>query len=367
MSTVRQICVRHWRLIAFMIGLVLVSWLLYALRGAIIPFVIGLILVYLLLPVISWVERKLPRQGRWQQTKRVSLIIVSFVVVLGVVGLVSYFVVTMVIDAFLVLVNNAPEYISQSLSVIQEWAEALRTQFPPEMWQQIDEFVLEAGTMLGNFIQDSFARGISFIPSTFSVVFGFAALPIFLFYVLKDSAKLNKGFYAALSPWVAEHTRNIASIIDRVLGRYIRAQIVLGLVVGYLVFIGLIILGLTPVAPALAVLAGVTEFIPVLGPWIGGIVAVIITLAIAPGKVIWVAILFLAVQLFENSILVPRIQGGYLRIHPAILVVLLVVGTYVAGFWGILLIAPLTATGVEIYRYVRRSVQETESGLLPHP
>jgi len=122
---------------------------------------------------------------------------------------------------------------------------------------------------------------------------------------------------------------------------------------------------MSSVAPVLAVFAGLTELIPTLGPWIGGVVAVIVTLAIAPEKVIWVALLFLVVQLLENSLLVPRIQGGYLRIHPAILVVLLVLGAYVAGFWGILLIAPFTATIVEIYKYVRHSIKVEDTQQLP--
>jgi len=361
LSTARDILGRHWRLISFVLGLIIVFWLLYALRSAIIPFVLGLVLAYLLLPVISWVERKLPRQDKWQQTKRVSLIIISFIVLLGLVGFFSYFIVTAVIDAFVVLINNAPQYISRALFMLQQWAEVLRQQFPPEMRQQIDEFILDAGAALGNLIRDAFTRGISFIPTTFSLLLGFGALPIFLFYILKDSEKLSKSFYSALPPWVAEHTKNIVSIIDRVLGRYIRAQLMLGLVVAYFVFIGLLILGMSSVAPVLAVFAGLTELIPTLGPWIGGAAAVIVTLAIAPEKVIWVALLFLVVQLLENSLLVPRIQGGYLHIHPAILVVLLVLGAYIAGFWGILLIAPLTATIVEIYKYVRHSIKVEET------
>jgi len=325
------------------------------------------VLAYLLLPVISWVERKLPRQDKWQQTKRVSLIIIIFIVLLGLVGFFSYFIITAVIDAFRVIVNNAPQFISSALLTLQEWAETFRLQFPPEMRQQVDEFILDAGVALGNMIRDVFTRGVSFIPTTFSLLLGFGALPIFLFYILKDSEKLGKSFYLALPPWVAEHTKNIVSIIDRVLGQYIRAQLMLGLVVAYLVFIGLLILGLNSVAPVLAAFAGLTELIPTLGPWMGGAAAVIVTLAIAPEKVIWVALLFVIVQLLENGLLVPRIQGGYLHIHPAILVVLLVLGAYIAGFWGILLIAPLTATIVEIYKYVRHSIKVEETQQLPQP
>ena len=315
---------------------------------------------YLLLPIISWVERKLPRQGKWLQAKRVSLIILIYIIILGLVSFLSYFIITAVVNASLILLLNAPQYISAGLITLQEWAEVFRQQFPPEMQQELDKLTLDAGVAVGNMIRDTFVKGISFIPTTFSLIFGFIALPIFLFYILKDSEKLNKSFHSALPPWVAEHTKNIISIIERVLGRYIRAQLLLGFIVAYLCFVGLLFLRID-FAPALAAFAGLTELVPTLGPWIGGAAAVIVVLAIAPEKAIWVAILYLSVQLLENTLLVPRIQGGYLHIHPAIVIVLLVLGAYIAGFWGLILAVPLTATIVEIYKYVRHSIEMEET------
>ena len=344
---------------SFVLGIAVVFLLLYALRSVLLPFALGLVLAYLLMPAISWIEKRLPRRDRWQEAQRVSLILLAFIILLGLVGFFSYFIFTAVIDAFIILVQNAPAYISEGLRTLQEWTESLRQQFPPEMQQQIDQLVLDAGAAVGNIIRDVFTTSVSFIPGTFSLVLGLASLPIFLFYILKDSEKLKKSLSSSLPPWLAEHAGNIATIMERVLGRYIRAQLMLGFIVAYLCFIGLLILEI-PFAPALAAVAGVTEFIPMLGPWIGGATAVIVTMAIAPGKTIWVALLFVLVQLLENSLLVPRIQGGYLRIHPSILVVLLVLGAYIAGFWGIILAAPLTATIVEIYKYVRRDIKTEE-------
>jgi len=350
---------RHWHLIIFILALIVIFWLLYALRSAIIPFVFGWVLAELFLPLISWVERKLPGKNRWQQTKRVLLIILVFIIILGLIGFLSFVVVTAVINAFSVLVENAPQYIAGGVLTLQGWAETFRQQFPPEMRQQVDKFVLDAGVALGNAIRNAFMRGVSFIPATFGLVFGFAALPIFLFYLMKDWEKLGRTFYSTLPPWLAEHTKNIVSIIDGVLVRYIRAQLVLGSIVAYLCFVGLLALRIQ-FAPALAVFAGITELIPTLGPWIGGAAAVIVTLAVAPQKAIWVVLLFLFVQLLENNLLVPRIQGAYLRVHPAMAIVLLVLGAYIAGFWGLLLAIPLTATIVEIYKYVRQNTKMEE-------
>ena len=212
----------------------------------------------------------------------------------------------------------------------------------------------KAGATIGNAIKDAFLKRISSIPGTFGSALSFAVLPVFLFYLLKDSEKLSEGFYSALPPWAAEHASHIIAILGRVLGRYMRAQLVLAGIVGYLCFVGLYVLRVQ-FAPTLAVIAGVTELIPILGPWIGGATAVIVTLATAPEKAIWVALLFLIVQILENNLLVPRIHGSYLGIHPAITLVLLVLGAYIAGLWGIILIVPLAATIIEIYKYLRHS------------
>ena len=99
---------KHWRLASLVLGIIIVFWVLYLLRMAILPFALGLVLAYLLLPVVSWLERKLPRQGSWLQFKRVFSILVIFLVLLGIIAAFSYFIVTVVIDASLVLAEGAP-------------------------------------------------------------------------------------------------------------------------------------------------------------------------------------------------------------------------------------------------------------------
>jgi len=353
---------QRWRLVVLVLGTAIFLWILYLLRTVIFPFALGLVLAYLLSPIITWLEARFPRPGKWPGFKRVLSILIVFFVLLALLAVFFYVIAIAVIDASLSLAIGAPYFISQSLYQITEWLEIIREQFPPEIRSEVDRALLEAGVALGNVIRDALVKGVSFMPETFSIVLGLAALPLFLFYALKDSDKLKRHVYSAFSPGISEHIRNLVGIIERVLGRYIRAQLMLGLIVAYLIFMGLLILKI-PFSPALAILAGVGELIPTLGPWFSGAIVTIITLAVAPDKVIWVIVLFLAVQLLENSLLVPRIQGSFLRIHPAIMIFMLVLGAYLAGFWGLLLAGPLTATGAEIYRYVRQCYQDEK--LLP--
>ncbi|MCK4723647.1 MAG: AI-2E family transporter, partial [Dehalococcoidia bacterium] len=80
-----------------------------------------------------------------------------------------------------------------------------------------------------------------------------------------------------------------------------------------------------------------------------------------PEKAIWAAVVYLVVQGVENGFLRPRIQGAYMRIHPAVTLFLLVLGAYLAGLWGLLLAVPLAATAVEIYKYVHQNIDAGET------
>jgi len=323
------------------------------------PFICGLVLAYLLYPLISWLEKKLPGQGRWLSARRASLIALIFIITLALVGVFTFYIIAGVVSSFSILLKNAPQYFTEGLQTFHEWLQSFQRWFPPETQQQVGGIAQDAGTSLGNAMRSAFGKGLSYISSTFGFILGFVALPVFLFYILKDWEKLSSSFYSAFSPQMAVHVRGVVAVIDEVLGRWIRAQLVLSATVAVLCFIGLAALGIT-LAPALAAFQGMMEFVPILGPWIGGAVGVIVVLAIAPDKAIWAAIVYLAVQLLENILLVPRIHGTYMRIHPAMILVLLPLGAYVAGLWGIILIVPLTATAVELYKYARQNLMVQE-------
>jgi predicted PurR-regulated permease PerM len=318
-----------------------------------------LILAYLLLPPILWIEKKLPRQDRLRQTKRILLILFIYLVVLAIIGVSIFFTFPIIINSIAEFISTLPELIPDLLQRFQDWFERVSRTLPPEIQSQLTGYLGSLLTTIGDALRSAAVASVSFISGTFGLILGFAALPVFLFYILKDAEKLKEGFLAGMSAWTAEQTRNIALIIEEVLGKYIRSQIILGLTVGILDFIGLYVLGI-PFAPALAAWAAVTELVPILGPWLGGAAGVIVVLATEPDKTIWVVILYFAVQILENNVLVPRIQGEFLRIHPAVILVLVVIGGYFAGIWGIILIVPVTATIIRLYRYIARTSRREE-------
>ena len=115
-------------------------------------------------------------------------------------------------------------------------------------------------------------------------------------------------------------------------------------------FVGLFLLGIR-FSAVLGVIAGVTELVPVIGPLLGAIPGSLVTLATSPNDLVPVLLLYVGIQLVENALLVPRIQGRAVEIHPAIIMVILVVASEAAGLWGVLLAVPVAAVARDVFKY----------------
>lgn len=346
-QSVRQ----RWPLIAVLTTILIVLLLTYSLRTVLLPFIIGLIFAYAILPVFSWFEKKVPANCRFRELRRIGLIALAyliFVVLFGGVVTLLFFAIR---NSFVSFTQNAPDYFSGAVETLNSWTSSIRDLFPEQLRSQVDQFIVDTGNSFWDTLKSGAINGVSGLPATLSIVLGLITLPVFLFYLLKDWDKLSSGIYSGIPSWATADFKSTISIIGVILGRYIRAQLVLGLVVGTLALLGLLALGIQ-LAPVLAILAGFGELIPVVGPLLTGITAVIVTLATDPNKAIWVAILFLGIQLLENVIIMPRIQGNFLKVHPAVVLVVLAIGTKVAGVWGLILAVPLTATIIAVYQQV---------------
>ena len=98
-----------------------------------------------------------------------------------------------------------------------------------------------------------------------------------------------------------------------------------------------------PFAFVLGIVAGLTELAPAIGPWIGGAAGVLVTMATKPAMVLWVILLYLGVQIEENVLLVPRIHGDALNLHPVEIIRAIVIASNYFGLWGVILGPPVVA------------------------
>jgi predicted PurR-regulated permease PerM len=142
-------------------------------------------------------------------------------------------------------------------------------------------------------------------------------------------------------------------LIQKDIGAWGRGLLVLCLVVGLMDYIGLKILGVN-FALALAVLAGVLEVVPWLGPWLAGIPAVVVALTQSPIKALMVAILYIAVQQIENNLIVPQVMRRAIGLNPLLVILILLIGAKLAGPAGIILAVPIvTIIVILIKEYLR--------------
>jgi predicted PurR-regulated permease PerM len=350
---------RNKVLFLFLIGLIIACALVYALREPLIPFFIGFVIAYLVLPAVDWVDKRLPFQGKGHEVQRIIVILVTFVVILALIGFIAFLVASSFIGSFSTLLANAPTIISNGLNAAGDWMESLLRNLTPEQHKQAADLINNIGTAIGDWLQSAFMTGLQFIPSTFTFVVGFMTLPFFLILFMANVHNLKNGFYSLFSTEIAYHMHNFFKILDSIFGRYIRAQILLGLVMGAIVYIALLVIGIE-LAPALALIAGVFQLVPAIGGALAAIVGVIVTLAIAPTKFIWVLIAYLVINLIGGSVLIAKFQSSATNIDTSIVMILIVVGGYLGGILGMIIITPVVAILFALYKYAREEMQRTK-------
>ncbi len=352
---------KYARYFYFVFVTIIILWAGFAFRQLLLPFIVGAALAYILFPLVRWVEKRLLGEKHTAgRGKRISAIIIVIIIIFAVLGLVIFLAINALWGSASGIVENASHFIDVALSNIQDWISSVGVGLP-EAWQErLDNVAASLGNIVDDAIASLFANGGGAIASTLGGVFGFAALPLFFFYLLKDAERIKRGAFGVLQPDVARHIRHIVGIIERTLGRYIRAQLILGLIVAVMTFIGLLFIA-PEIAIPLAMVNGFFEMIPTFGPIIGGTIMVVVVLAFAPEMVLWVIVLAVVVQLLENNLLVPRVQAAALRLHPAAVLFLLVTGSYFWGFWGLVFIVPIVAALIDIFKYVHALGEKTDT------
>ena len=356
----KQFFSKHWQLIVFIVGLIFVCWLIWTLRNVLLPFIVGLILAYLLLPVIRWVEKRLLKPNekpKIKQLKRIAIILIIYLLSIIIIGLAVFYIFTIASKAIGNLLQNAPQTIPDGLAAITNWLKSLKILSNPTIQQNIDDYITKAGAALPGVLSNFLSTGVKIIQSSTSLILGFIIMPIFIFFLLKDWDNLRDKFYAGLPQWARIHTKNFFSILQTSIIHYIRGSLILALIVAILTYIFLTILRIDFALP-LAVFIGITELVPLIGPWLGGALAVIVTLATAPGKAIWVIIGYLVILQIENQLIGPKIRGSQMEIHPAFLIILTVLGAYFAGILGLIIVLPLTMVVLKTFKYLRDSVRD---------
>lgn len=352
----------RYRAILLLLGAIFLVWLLASAWAALVPFFIGLALMYVLLPMVNLMDRHAPAVLRRKRWSRPIAILIAYIVVAGVLAALLAGFVPLVLDQGEVLIKAVPRYYMRLESLITVDLDYWLERIPAPIAELVRTNLEKAGGVVMDAIQTGVGFTFRTVTQTISFVIGMVIVPFWLFYVMNDSEKTRRSIYQMIPQKAREDVRAIVRIIDQVLTAYVRGQAILCVVVGVLALIVLVIFGVD-FALVMATVAAITEIIPVFGPYIGAIPAVLIAVAEKPINGLWVGLAYAGIQQIENVLLVPRISGNAVRFHPAVVMVIIVIGSQVGGIWGMLVGVPLAATLRDVFKFLY--LRTTERGATP--
>lgn len=301
----------------------LVLWFLYITADILILLVASLLLSAALSP---WVDNL---YSRFHIPRQVSMIAI-YVILIAAVSSAILLLVPPVVEEIQQIAKDFPAYYLR----INDWLSQISQSGATSSVSSLSQTLTTA------------TPGVfSFISSIFGGIASFFLVLFMTYYLVVDDLAVKKTV-GILSERHQAYANRLIERLQQQVGVWLRAQLILMGVISILTYIVLLIIGM-PYALVLALFAGVTEFVPYLGPLLGAVPAVFLAYAISPTMAIIVAFAYYLIQLAENNIIVPKIMEKALGLSPIISIMVFLVGARLAGIAGALLAIPV-ATAIMV-------------------
>lgn len=312
---------------------------------------IKVILFLLLFAVLfaTVIERPLLRLESRGMPRAAGILTIYAAILTGLVGLGLLFVP--------LLTQEAREFSAQAPGIIDDLAEDWRTSDNQFLAKTGYRLLTQLKFRLENPPPPTGETALGFLTGVGAIIFGIVATFVIGFYYLMEKNLIKRLILAQLVPDTQERINAIWNDVESKVGGWLRGQLILCVIIGVAAgtFYGLIGVRFWLL---LAVFAGITEIVPIIGPWIGGIPAVGLALLDSWQKAIAVAVFLMLLQLVENSILVPRVMKGAIGLSPLTVFLAVLAGTEFMGPIGALLAIPFAAALQVIVSDVLRTRRE---------
>ena len=316
------------------------------------PILISGFLFYCFKPIVTFLEKR-GVSKTWGAT--IVLLLLVGIVVVSISSIIPS-----LVKQIAALLKSAPTFIKE----VESWANEM-SHHP--MLQNIDfqSYLDKWNISIGNIVQTTI-NGVSssigsFVSSIAGIVMLVVTVPFILFYMLKDGHKM----IPAIQKYFPEkHKGEMVGLLKKMsetIEKYISGQMIECLFVGVGTSLGYMIIGVD-YAFLFGVIAGLTNMIPYIGPYIGLAPAVIVTVFADPWKAVFACIVVLIVQQIDGNIIYPNVIGKSLDIHPLTIIIILLVAGNLAGLLGMILGVPFYAVCKTIFVYVFDMVQLSKSG-----
>ncbi|HZX69563.1 MAG TPA: AI-2E family transporter [Rhodanobacter sp.] len=356
MTQAREVS-RRWQLLAITAVIVYLIWLL---SPVLMPFAVAAMLAYLGDPLADRLER-MGLNRMWAST---IVFVVLLVAVVGVLVLLIPLIARQVEN----LIGNLPHYGDWAQHEAWPWLQA-KLHLDPNMFDS-DRLVTLIKSHIGSIggvatvVLGKVSRsGLGIAMWLTNLVL----IPVVAFYLLRDWDRLMATIDGMLPRSVQPTIAHLARESDKILGAFVRGQLLVMLALGVFYGVGLGLIGLS-VGLLIGIVAGLLSFVPYLG-FIIGFVAAIIAALVQFGDwshVLLVCAVFAVGQLLEGYVLVPKLVGDKIGLHPVAVIFAVLAGGYLFGFLGVLLALPAASVIIVLLRYLieryRMSELYTEEG-----
>ena len=306
------------------------------------PFILALVICYIAERPVSYLEKKRIFKGKVKISRTGAIIIVYALFILGL-ALILLFLLPALLDNLKELISAMPEIYNRLQSFIRTILGFLeRLNLPEEVIKIVNEQVdslITVSTDKGMEVMGSVFNSIGEVVSVF-----FDSILSFLiaFYFLRDKELISDSLLAFFPIKWRPNISDGINDVSRIITAFVSGQLLVAVIVGILETIGLMIIGVRyPLL--LGLIGGLSNIIPIIGPYIGAVPAVGFALLDSPYKALIVAAMFIIVQQIDNTFLTPKIVEGKLGLHPVATLAVVLIGGILYGFVGILLAVPITA------------------------
>ncbi|MBL8050450.1 MAG: AI-2E family transporter [Anaerolineales bacterium] len=316
------------------ISVVLSFWIFYRFNQVIFILLIAILIGTVIRPLVTWLSQK--------GVNRIAGIIFIYTLIL------------MMLIGFVLLLF--PLIVEQSRTIgiaMPEYYQTLRLwmlNYPSQLIVRLGEFLPPAlpsimpiaNQQTGLEVMASAEQMLIYITLLAKAIFITIVVLMLAFYWTLDGTRIIQSSLLLLPQEQRESIVELISAIETKIGFYIVGQAFLCLIIGILALIAYLLIGL-PNAFVLALLAGVLEAVPMIGPLLGAIPAALVALSIGPEKLIWVIVATVVIQQLENSLLVPRVMRRAVGVNPFVTLLALFAFGSLFGIMGALMAIPLAA------------------------
>lgn len=299
--------------------------------------VVALLFVALILAsaIDPWVD--------WMQGKKIPRalgILLIYLLAFGIVGGTVYLIIPPIANEFKDLAQNFPRYMDRILSGF----EVLRQY--TEQHGLLDNVKNSLGSV-GEQLQRTAGNIFSTVSGIFGGILSFFLVLVLTFYMVVEENAVKKLIWSVAPEKHQVYIMHLVNRMQQKIGLWLRGQLILSLSIFVLTYIGLLILGVK-YALVLALIAGLLEFIPYLGPTLSAVPAVFLAFTQAPILALFTLGLYYIIQMVENNILVPKIMQKTVGLNPIISISALLIGYKLGGVVGAILSIPV-ATAVSVF------------------